>query len=67
MAEAKKFWERCPHCHLRYGSEEALTAHVIDHRVKYMQEMVKPEHRAVLDPRAHHDELKRILKRGGHG
>lgn len=64
---AKAEFTRCPHCTQRYGSEQSLMAHVADHRAKYLDAMVAPEHKAVLDPRAHHQELKRILKRGGHG
>jgi hypothetical protein len=63
----KSEFTRCPHCHLRYGSEQSLQNHVGEHRAKYVSEMFKPEHLAVLDPRAHHAELKAILKRGGHG
>lgn len=70
MAAAKKAkgeFTRCPHCTQRYGSEESLARHVTDHRIKHLKASVKPEHLAVLDPRAHHQELKDILKRGGHG
>lgn len=67
MAAKKAEWTRCPHCTQRYGSEASLQAHVADHRVKYLDTMLAPEHKAVLDPRAHHAELKGILKRGGHG
>jgi len=69
MAEEKKPKEftRCPHCYQRYGSEQSLTAHVNDHRAQYIAASIHPDHLAVLDPRSHHDELRRILKRGGHG
>ena len=66
-AKAKVEFTRCPHCYQRYGSENSLAVHVADHRAKHLQATVSPEHLAVLHPQAHHDELKRILKRGGHG
>ena len=66
-AKANQF-ERCPHCPKRFGSEETLTAHVIDHRREYRDKMLAPEHKALVDPQAHHAMLKDILRRkGGHG
>lgn len=62
---AKPEFTRCPHCHLRYGSETSLQAHVNDHRAKYINDLIKPEHQAVLDPRRHAEELKAHLKRKG--
>lgn len=69
MAEkAKPEFTRCPHCPQRYGSEASLQAHVGDHRAQFLKDTVKPEHRALLDPRRHADALKEHLKRrGGHG
>jgi len=68
MADKKKLsFTRCPHCTQRYGSETSLAAHVNDHRAEYMQKAVHPDHQAVLHPKTHHDELRKILKRGGHG
>jgi uncharacterized C2H2 Zn-finger protein len=66
-AKAKPTFTRCPHCPQRFGSDTSLQAHVNDHRAKYIQELVKPEHLAVLHPDRHHAELKKILKRAGHG
>ncbi len=62
---AKPTFVRCPHCPQRYGSDTSLQAHVNDHRAKFIQELVPAEQRAVLDPRAHHEKLKAILKRAG--
>lgn len=67
MADKKPAFTRCPHCTQRYGSETSLQAHVNDHKVEHIKASIHPDHRAVLNPAAHHDELRKLLKRGGHG
>jgi hypothetical protein len=66
-AKPKNEFTRCPHCTKRFGSEHTLAAHVTDHRIQHIKASVHPDHLAVLHPLAHHEELKSILKRGGHG
>jgi hypothetical protein len=65
-AKAKEF-TRCPHCSKRYGSEETLAAHVNEHRAKVRNQLLSPEHQAVLHPAVHHAMLKVLLKKAGHG
>lgn len=62
-----KDFTRCPHCPQRYGSEQTLAAHVEEHRRKARNDLLSPEHQAVLHPLNHHAMLTGILKKAGHG
>jgi hypothetical protein len=66
-SKGKAEFTRCPHCHLRFGSEESLGAHVNEHIAKVRAQLISPEHRKLLDPTAHHAMLKERLRKGGHG
>lgn len=44
-----------------------MGAHVQDHIAKVREQLISPEHRKLLDPRAHHAMLKERLRKAGHG